>query len=79
MNGKTFTIIYLFSEPPQDGRILFRKPIKRSRDNQEEMNVKKLKDNKNGEKSENISKVKKKGVQDKKLLSFDEDEEDEEC
>ncbi|XP_050728441.1 uncharacterized protein KIAA1143 homolog [Eriocheir sinensis] len=70
------------SEPevPADGRILFRKPNKRSSDGPQGKDGKKLKDGKSEESSENKSKkVKKKAHQDKKLLSFDEDEEEEEC
>lgn len=63
---------------PPDGRILFRKPNKRSSDGPQGKDGKKLKDGKSEESSENKSKkVKKKAVQDRKLLSFDEDEEEE--
>lgn len=65
---------------PQDGKIIFRKPNKRSSDGTPGKDGKKLKEGKCEEPSEGKSKkVKKKGVQDKKLLSFDEDEEDEAC
>lgn len=70
------------SEPevPADGRILFRKPNKRSSDGPQGKDRKKLKDSKYEESSVNKSKkVKKKAHQDKKLLSFNEDEEEEEC
>ncbi|KAK8387530.1 hypothetical protein O3P69_018219 [Scylla paramamosain] len=65
-------------EAPPDGKIIFRKPTKRTSDEAQGKNGKKLKSEKSEEPSENKSKkVKKKGVQNKKLLSFNEDEEDE--
>ena len=65
---------------PADGKILFRKPTKRSSDDPQGKDGKKMKGDKCEEPSESKSKkVKKKAVQDKKLLSFDEDEEDDAC
>lgn len=67
-------------EVPQDGKIIFRKPSKRSSDGPPGKDGKKLKEGDCEESTESKSKkVKKKAVQDKKLLSFDEDEEDEAC
>ncbi|KAG7167904.1 uncharacterized protein KIAA1143 homolog [Homarus americanus] len=63
-------------EPPPDGRILFRKPTKRSGEDKDgKTDPKKLKGD---EKEKKSKKDKKKDLQKKKLLSFNEDEEEEE-
>ncbi|XP_071542720.1 uncharacterized protein KIAA1143 homolog [Panulirus ornatus] len=67
-------------EPPTDGKIMFRKPTKRiGEDKEGKTDPKKLKGDEGAEKSEKKSKKeKKKDLLKKKLLSFNEDEEDEE-
>ncbi|KAK8749083.1 hypothetical protein OTU49_015665 [Cherax quadricarinatus] len=66
-------------EPPADGRILFRKPTKRSgEDKKGRLDPKKLKREEKDEKPEKKYKDKRKELQKQKLLSFNEDEEDEE-
>ena len=74
----SFLTVFLFfiSEPPSDGRILFRKPTKRSNDEGQLEVAKKSKGDERLHRKD--KKDKKKGKQKASLLSFNEDDEEEE-
>jgi hypothetical protein len=66
-------ISFCSDEPPADGKITFKKPEKRSNETASDLNVGSAKKKKNSTKS---LKSNSKKVNDKKLLSFDDEDED---